>query len=73
MYLTPVPLESYHPAEGEHELVPGRHIECGPDCAVTGDMCCGGHVVGVCHDCDARRRASAYWLSRLMANVVGQA
>ena len=35
-----------------HIMQPGNHAECGPDCAVTGDLCCGGQVRGVCSECD---------------------
>lgn len=37
----------YH--RNEHPFVPGDHRECGPDCAITGDKCCGGVVV--CDTC----------------------
>lgn len=41
-----------------HPLVAGNHSECGPDCCVTGDLCCGGHVEGACPTCDAERSQS---------------
>jgi hypothetical protein len=34
-----------------HPNVAGDHRECGPDCVVTGDLCCGGK--GTCSECDA--------------------
>lgn len=39
-----------------HVAKPGRHDECSTGaCAVTGDLCCGGHVAGECGDCDEVR------------------
>lgn len=37
----------------QHVNVPGDHSECGPDCAITGDACCGGFFGGTCPMCTA--------------------
>lgn len=44
----------YH--RNEHPFVAGDHRECGPDCAITGDLCCGGPEI--CATCQEERTFS---------------
>lgn len=55
----------------KHVPVEGDHKDCGPNCTITGDMCCGGHVPEQCKLCDFQYKYFGWWLTfRLLVGSV---